>query len=379
MSKVFHTSANGNSAAIDEMDLLVVDRVERELRGRLSLSGTKLPKERELALEYGVSRRSVREAISRLKNDNLIRSIPGKGTFILAERKQATTIHILASTTLGLYNLTFLSVLSDMIRERGLTSHIVTCASPVEEWKKISSTPAGSVGGILVGPFRRDEITAMTEHSDLPLVHVSEMDEQYRTPPVCDTVLNDNTALAFRATEYLLRQGHRRIALLGWGNPKIWDIECVRGFSEAFRHHGLEPDPDWHLRLPAQNQVETYEALRTQGHRQIDGWFKRGIAPTALIHPGEDELQMRDTIQEYFGDHFAQDAVISMTFWEMLLAAFKGRSDAVGFCARFKDLGSRALDLLVRPRNKKEPACREFHGRVFMVRRQNGIWSQTDE
>jgi hypothetical protein len=255
----------------------------------------------------------------------------------------------------------------------------VTCAAPAEEWKKIVSSPAGSVGGILVGPFSREDITAMTEYSDLPLVHVSEMNEEYRTPPVCDTVLNDNTALAFRATEYLIRQGHRRIALVGWGNPRIWDTECVRGYTEAFRNHGMEPDLDWHLRLPIQDRPDLYETFNTQVRRQIENSFKRGSVPTALIHPGEDELQMRDSIHEYFGDIFAPDAIISMTFWEMLLASFKGRNDAVGFCPRFKDLGGRALDLLLRPRNKKEPACREFHGKVFMVRRQNGLWSQTDE
>jgi hypothetical protein len=363
----------------DDADLFVVDRVERELRSRLEGADKKLPHERDLAIEYGVSRRSVRDAIARLKKDRLLRSIPGKGTFILSETKKATTIHVMACSTVGLYNLTFLSVLSDLIRKRGFTSHIVTCASPVEEWKKISSSPAGSVGGILVGPFRRQEIAAMVENSDLPLVHVSEMDEEYRTPPVCDTVLNDNTALAFRATEYLLRQGHRRIALIGWGNPRIWDRECVRGYTEAFRLHGMEPDSDWHLRLPIQDRPDLYEASHTQVCRQIEGWFKREIAPTALIHPGEDELQMRDSIQEYFGDLFAPDAVISMTFWEMLLAAYKGRSDVVGFCPRLRDLGGRALDLLVRPKNKKEPACREFHGKVFMVRRENGIWRETNE
>jgi hypothetical protein len=45
-------------------------------------TGDKLPTERELALTLGASAHSVREAIRRLEQQSVVKSIPGSGTFI---------------------------------------------------------------------------------------------------------------------------------------------------------------------------------------------------------------------------------------------------------------------------------------------------------
>jgi len=44
--------------------------------------GTQLASERELCDKYGVSRTTVREALRELEQENLIKTVPGRGTFI---------------------------------------------------------------------------------------------------------------------------------------------------------------------------------------------------------------------------------------------------------------------------------------------------------
>jgi GntR family transcriptional repressor for pyruvate dehydrogenase complex len=56
----------------------VIDRIAREEIA----PGERLPTEAEIAVQYGVSRTVVREAISRLRADGLVTARPGAGTFV---------------------------------------------------------------------------------------------------------------------------------------------------------------------------------------------------------------------------------------------------------------------------------------------------------
>ena len=61
----------------------------RDIVGGAYQPGDRLPTEQALVVRYGVSRAVVREAISRLKSDRLVRSMRGSGLFVTppAERK----------------------------------------------------------------------------------------------------------------------------------------------------------------------------------------------------------------------------------------------------------------------------------------------------
>lgn len=62
---------------------LVADLVQQIQEGVVR-PGTKLPTESELAAQYGVSRTTVREAISQLQASGIVRTHQGRGSFVLA-------------------------------------------------------------------------------------------------------------------------------------------------------------------------------------------------------------------------------------------------------------------------------------------------------
>jgi GntR family transcriptional repressor for pyruvate dehydrogenase complex len=63
----------------------IVKQIEESIeRGDLN-AGDQLPAERELALEFGVSRTAVREALKALHEKGLVEAYPGRGTFITNE------------------------------------------------------------------------------------------------------------------------------------------------------------------------------------------------------------------------------------------------------------------------------------------------------
>jgi len=63
----------------------IVKQIEDSLEKGTLKAGDQLPAERELALQFGVSRTAVREAMKALREKGLIEAFPGRGTFITSE------------------------------------------------------------------------------------------------------------------------------------------------------------------------------------------------------------------------------------------------------------------------------------------------------
>lgn len=77
--------------------------------------GTPLPSERQLSDEFGVSRATVREALRKLSHEGLIRTVPGRGTFVATPQTGLTVQVSLAGFTadVGRQGMTSSSVLLD--------------------------------------------------------------------------------------------------------------------------------------------------------------------------------------------------------------------------------------------------------------------------
>ena len=63
----------------------IVKQIEESIEKGALKAGDQLPAERELALQFGVSRTAVREAVKALREKGLVEAYPGRGTFITSE------------------------------------------------------------------------------------------------------------------------------------------------------------------------------------------------------------------------------------------------------------------------------------------------------
>ena len=61
----------------------IVQQVEESIQKGALKSGDKLPPERDLAQQFGVSRTAVREAVKALREKGFVEAYPGRGTFIM--------------------------------------------------------------------------------------------------------------------------------------------------------------------------------------------------------------------------------------------------------------------------------------------------------
>jgi LacI family transcriptional regulator len=96
------------------------------------------------------------------------------------------------------------------------------------------------VAGVLIAPSMTnlDLLRRVQEH-DIPIVQVD------REAPglASDSVLVDNFAGAYEATEHLLRLGHTRIGVIAGPPALTTGRQRLLGFEQAMRDHGIEQDP----------------------------------------------------------------------------------------------------------------------------------------
>jgi GntR family transcriptional regulator len=62
----------------------VADHVAARIAAGELPVGSRLPAERDLGVEYGVAQRTARRAVEVLRERGLVRTLPSKGTFVVA-------------------------------------------------------------------------------------------------------------------------------------------------------------------------------------------------------------------------------------------------------------------------------------------------------
>lgn len=72
----------------------IVQQIEESIRKGALKAGDQLPAERELALQFGVSRTAVREAVKALHEKGLVEAYPGRGTFITSETSNSIRLSL---------------------------------------------------------------------------------------------------------------------------------------------------------------------------------------------------------------------------------------------------------------------------------------------
>ena len=80
--------ADGRVPKHEQLRSILTDLITRELA-----PGDRLPSERRLCTDYGVSRITVREAIGQLVSEGLLVRAPGKGSFV-ADRRARSRLHL---------------------------------------------------------------------------------------------------------------------------------------------------------------------------------------------------------------------------------------------------------------------------------------------
>jgi DNA-binding LacI/PurR family transcriptional regulator len=205
-----------------------------EILARNEPTSFSISSEHQLCRKFGVSRVTVRLALSDLENRGLIYRKHGKGTFA---HGRSTRLHrhlgILMKSPHSIRHRPIIELIQGAQETMGsLRAGILLINTPPEEWR---AEKASSLGGVIVVP---QDVTIkdleILKNRNLPYFIAMESD-------LPGPHLNlGQRAAARKITERLLQQGHRRIVLLT-GYDMCLDAPKRLGIHDALRDAGIDP------------------------------------------------------------------------------------------------------------------------------------------
>ncbi len=262
----------------EQLRILILGEIERGT----FLHGAKLPSERDLAVRFGTSRTTVRQAIESLVEGGVLVRSPSKGTFVAgapaaswsgqnsnagvpAGTLQGTLAFVISEEIFEFvsagYNRILLGV-QKTCQQSGyrLLFHVLTDDAPMVE--------SGVAGYMVVGGAPRRFLERLRA-ANTPLVTV-------------DLLLDDRSASVGidygngmrQAVTYLHSLGHRKIGFIGFPNS----LKYI-AFWQTLASLGLDYEPRWVVFL----QLPDLQSSMLSGYRSMQSILAMESLPSAMI------------------------------------------------------------------------------------------------
>lgn len=225
-------------------------QLEEEIRNRTLPPGKKIPTEDELALQYGMSRNTVRQAVQMLVNQGFLVKIQGSGTFVAERAKSPRAVKkgVVNNRCIGVVmnqvnSYIFPSVLtgiSDYLLEQDYYMVIrMTFNEIATEERVLTELLAADVAGFIIEPARsglplanRRQFQQIRESRPCVLLHASMPEFGFAS------IDNSNIEGFANVVDYLAAKGHRDIALLSKSDEQSGDNRFL-GYVTGLQRNGI--------------------------------------------------------------------------------------------------------------------------------------------
>src|SRR5689334_3870414 len=131
----------------------IAARVRRDLREGIYAPGQRLPAEVDLARQFGVSRGTVRQALTALLNEGLLQTIPGRGTFVVDALRQTSAglIGMIMPSVVRARNPELIGGVEETVRQAGYS---LLLGSSGDDWwleaEQLQRTIGQGASGLIV-------------------------------------------------------------------------------------------------------------------------------------------------------------------------------------------------------------------------------------
>lgn len=251
------------------------------IRNSVYEPGKVIPTERELSERFEVSRYTIRMAITELVHEGYLYRVQGNGTFVyekdpLIAKNQSKIIGVIAPSFKDEYYIKIINGIEEYIWQEG---YIVAFSSSeddyIKEAENIQRMKENGAAGLIILPAEdQEDSTAISDlkSESFPFVLVDRRLDDCET----DCVMSDNIEGGYKATQYLIKLGHERIAFVKEIFSKTSSInDRVHGYKKALKDYGIEYNSEL---------VYTYNEDKETGndHEKLYNFIQK-MKPTAII------------------------------------------------------------------------------------------------
>ena len=235
----------------DTKKMQIYDLLKERIENGFYASGSRLPKEIDLADELKIARITLRSALELLEMERLVFRIKGRGTFVPDCRTNLIPVLMLSSNLENrpdkisnpfFYILPYIQSAADRMNVRLIPCDVNLLLTSKSDWCAEKIRRDGIQGILWLGNnFTGTEPQLETvRKTDLPVLlphaYVSDVETTGFT-----VMATNYEELTKDGLKYLAAQGHRRVAYIGRPNMRGIGPECYLEWVEAA---GLDSDPE---------------------------------------------------------------------------------------------------------------------------------------
>ncbi|CAM2946155.1 MULTISPECIES: GntR family transcriptional regulator [Salinicoccus] len=208
-------------------------------------AGTLLPTEKQLQVQYDVSRHTIRQAMEILVNDGFAVKRKGAGSYVSnaflskSSQKQVKKIGVIVTYLSDYIFPSIIRGIETVLRENGYSLILASTNNNHEEERRcLEMMLDQEVQGLIIEPTKSNTFNpnlsyySLLKKKKIPTLMINARYEELNIP----FISIDDTKSGFIATEYLLEHGHQDIALI----TKIDDLQGklrMKGYIKAFEEH----------------------------------------------------------------------------------------------------------------------------------------------
>ena len=266
----------------------LVEHFRAQIESGELVPGDRLPSLAEMK-EQGVSRPVMEKVHQILESEHIIIRQPGSGTFVCPPKKrEATGIFGVCGYGFGFTNQSsYWNTLVGSLREAAAEHDfqlLLLDYDSTRGWEKAD--------GVLLLDWSANE-TLRHVPTEIPCVSIMVRIEGMAS------VYADDYSGARAATEYLIDQGHSRIAYLH-GRDHTVALQRITGYKDALKNAAIKPFKSWMRKL--QGGIDYGEQFIEAGHDAMNQWLDedwKSLGCTALLaHNDETAIGVLAALRE---------------------------------------------------------------------------------
>lgn len=224
----------------------VVNWIKQQIDCRAYLPDQRIPSENELSEQFGLSRQTIRHAISVLEEEGILTRLQGSGTYVsdncFTNLEKRTRIAVVTTYVDSYIFPKTIQGIEQILTEHGYSMELAFTNNMVEREKEILADiiQKDDIAGMIIEPTKsglpnpNEDLYQKLLEKKLPMIFINSFYPNLDIPHVS---MNDKDA-AMKAVEALIMAGHKNIAAI----LKMDDGQGHRrysGYMEAMKAAGL--------------------------------------------------------------------------------------------------------------------------------------------
>lgn len=227
------------------------ERLKENIEQGVYQDGQRLSGENEMALEFGISRQTVRQALSVLEREGLIERRQGSGTYVRKvepRHKRSWNVGVIATYISEYIFPSILRGIEGELSENGFFPMLSATMNRVDNERRIlTDCMEKQIDGLIVEGTK----TALP-NPNLPLyeklremgIPVVFFNSYYPALTDCVSVTMDDRQGGYDAVEYLVAKGHRKIGGI-FKSDDMQGLGRYEGYTRALLKNGLALQDRW--------------------------------------------------------------------------------------------------------------------------------------